>query len=94
MLGLLGWGSVHALGAYRNHQSVWYTATLLLCTVGFLEFWLLMLILGARRLRTPPRYAISPEEQPTNPAPEPSEAEAEVHKSREAEDLQKHVSGQ
>jgi ABC-type transport system involved in Fe-S cluster assembly fused permease/ATPase subunit len=49
MLGVLVWGSIHALGAYWFNYNPWRALVVMVCVVGYLGFWLLMLQMRARR---------------------------------------------
>jgi hypothetical protein len=56
VLGVFGWGAIHALGAYLNYRytdDAWRVARavmVLLCVEAFLGFWLVLLFI--RRLRS------------------------------------------
>ena len=55
---VLAWGIFHAAGAYFNFQdddlypnrNPWRAVMVLVCVVGFLGFWLLMLSVRAARI--------------------------------------------
>jgi len=50
---VLAWGIFHAAGAYFNfrpNQNPWRAVMVLVCVVGFLGFWLLMLSVRAARI--------------------------------------------
>lgn len=49
MLGILLWGSVHAYGAYTFNHNPWRAVVMIGFTVGFLEFWLMMILFRAWR---------------------------------------------
>ncbi len=50
MLGLLGWGIVHAVGAFRFNHDLRRGLVVLGCMAAFLGFWLWMLRQRSRRL--------------------------------------------
>jgi hypothetical protein len=50
---VLAWGTFHAAGAYFNFEpnsNPWRAVMVLVCVVGFLGFWLLMLSARAARI--------------------------------------------
>ena len=49
MLAVLVWGIFHAVGAFGYNQSPWRAVMVLVCTLGFLGFWLIMLSVRAGR---------------------------------------------
>lgn len=49
--GLIVWGVVHAIGAYRFNHNVWRGAMVLGASAAFLAFWALMAANRQRRLR-------------------------------------------
>lgn len=57
MVGVLIWGSVHAFGAYygygvnTQHYNPWRAVVMIAFTVGFVEFWLMMLLFRSWRLK-------------------------------------------
>ncbi len=51
ILGVLAWGTFHAVGAYYFNHDIRRPMVVLGCTVAFLGFWLLMLRSRNRRLR-------------------------------------------
>ncbi len=53
MASVLAWGLFHAAGAYFNfqpNQNPWRGVVVLVCVVGFLGFWWLMLSARAARI--------------------------------------------
>ncbi|MBA4017627.1 MAG: hypothetical protein C0483_10680 [Pirellula sp.] len=51
ILGVLAWGTFHAVGAYYFNHDVRRPLMVLGCTVAFLGFWLVMLRSRSRRLQ-------------------------------------------
>ena len=51
ILGVLAWGTFHAVGAYYFNHDIRRPLVVLGCTVAFLSFWLLMLRSRSRRLQ-------------------------------------------
>ncbi len=49
VLGVLAWGIFHAVGAYLFNHDVRRALVVLVCVLGFLTFWGLMLWQRARR---------------------------------------------
>jgi len=43
MIGVLIWGAFHAVGAYLFNYNPWRPVMVLLCTLGFLSAWALLL---------------------------------------------------
>jgi len=50
MLGIVVWGSVHALGAWTFNHDARRPVVVLVCVAVFLGFWLTMLAARRRRL--------------------------------------------
>ena len=50
MMGIVIWGSIHALGAWPFNHDARRPVVVLVCVAGFLGFWLTMLAARRRRL--------------------------------------------
>ena len=50
MVGIVIWGSIHALGAWTLNHDARRPVVVLVCVAGFLGFWLTMLAARRRRL--------------------------------------------
>jgi len=50
MMGIVIWGSIHALGAWTFNHDARRPVVVLVCVAGFLGFWLTMLAARRRRL--------------------------------------------
>lgn len=49
MLGVLLWGTALAIGAYLYNQNIWRGVIVFACTAGFIELWMLLLLIRGRR---------------------------------------------
>jgi len=49
-VGVLGWGIVHAIGAWRFNHNPLRAVVVLVCVAAFLGFWMTMLAVRERRL--------------------------------------------
>ena len=54
MIGVLAWGGVHAVGAWRLNHDPRRMLVVLGCVAAFLGFWAAMLSARSRRLRGKP----------------------------------------
>jgi CHASE2 domain-containing sensor protein len=50
MLAIVGWGAIHAVGAWTLNHDARRPLMVLACVFGFLGFWLAMLAVRRRRL--------------------------------------------
>jgi CHASE2 domain-containing sensor protein len=50
MVGIVFWGSIHAVGAWTLNHDARRPVVVLVCVAGFLGFWLTMLAARRRRL--------------------------------------------